>query len=118
MKTQWQEIKSIIDFNGISVRFDHYLKAWSEYGPNHIKRVSSKSNFYNTGPTAFDRKEGYKLTSFYSEQWHEDTQIFSIWFRNDGMSIRVFKWIGTEAEYDNFVPDDHTPYAIAKEIGL
>ena len=64
MKTQWQEIKSIIDFNGISVRFDHYLKAWSEYGPNHIKRVSSKSNFYNTGPTAFDRKEGYKLNHF------------------------------------------------------
>lgn len=118
LENKFVEVKSVVDCNGILLNFNLYLEAWANYGGNSIKEVNPKQIFYNTGPTAYDKKRGYKLSTYWSEKRGEDAQIFTIWFRNDGLDIRVFKWTGTEEEFDNYVPEDKTPYAIHYEIGF
>lgn len=115
---KFKEITSTVEFNGVSVRFDFYLKAWEMWGPNYLQQVPSKQFFYNTGPTAYDKKIGYKLRNSFSHGDGEDASIFTIWFRNDGCGMRVFKWEGTEKEFDEYKPTNETPYAIQKEWGL
>lgn len=80
---------------------------------NLRKSVPSKLRFFNTGPTAFDKKRAWKI---YDRQGN-CYQVVEIWYRNDGFNNRVFIY-ESEAEYDNWVIDDHTPYAIDKEWGL
>jgi len=121
MKTQitkFKEVSSTVSFNGISLRFDLFLKAWANYGPNSVKEVSPKQFFYNTGNTAYDKKIGYKLSNYYANKRGEGATIYSVWYRNDGMGIRVFKWEGTEKEFDEYTPTNETPHSIKNEIGM
>ncbi len=116
MENKYKEINSIVDHFGIMVTFHVFIEAWSKYGGNIIEEVSPKQVFYNTGPTAYDKKVGMKLFRYYRDK--EFNAIYSIWYRNDGMGQRVFKWEGTEAEFDAYVPQNETPYAIEKEWGI
>ena len=118
MKTvnKWQEVSAYVKAGNISVRFDFYLKAWAMYAPNTLKEVDPLMYFYNSGPLAYDKKIGFELGCALPHSG--DPMHYCIWYRNDGCGVRVFEWKGTHKEWGEFIPDDHTPYAIDKEWSI
>lgn len=118
IENQFKEVEQSITCNGLTISFDQFLKTWGEYGPNRVIEVNPKMIFYNTGPTGYDKKIGFKVSNFYSEKRGESPTIFVIWYRNDGCGIRVFQWMGTYEEWKLYQPQDITPHAIQQEWGI
>ena len=117
IKNKWVETDTYVRFYGILIPFEKHLKLVAENTPlTRLERVSPKQSNSNTGSTAFDKRTGYKLYSEFPATGESPVcrAIFSVWTRNDGFATRVFKWEGSEEEFDNYKPDNHTPHAIAK----
>jgi len=80
---------------------------------NRAVPVDAKSNFWNSGPYAFDKKEAFKI---FDRSGQLCTHVIEIWWRNDGYGNRSFIY-DSERAYDEYKPKNRTPHAIANEIG-
>ncbi|MGB2525653.1 hypothetical protein [Flagellimonas sp. SN16] len=98
--------------NPISKDFENVHQTIMALGSRAIP-VPAKGRFWNTGPTAFDKKKAWKIMDRSGRYY---VQVIEIWYRNDGFHNRAFKY-ESEAAYNNYVGDDTTHHAIAKEIG-
>lgn len=115
------EISRFVELNGLQMRVWSFLEAWaSHWTSNQTEIVPFKhgASQWNDGPTSF-HPFGCVACKIYNRETdkYEPVSVYEIWYRKDGFGERVF-FFPTYQDYLDYTPDDRTPDAINREIGL
>lgn len=113
------KIESTVNFNGLSVRIDEFLKLWATYAGRSIKQIPFKRDLsgWNDGLTSMQPLKTIACYAWSREDGDQCVGVYEIWERKDGYGMECFKF-DTIEDYNNYQPCQDSPDAIKREIGL
>lgn len=113
-----KKIPSVVEFNGLSIRFDRWISLFENQSPFNVKKVGFKRDlrYWNDSPWSLQPQKAIHLTKW-SREGTVDLGVYQIWERKDGMGIEI-EFFETFEEYDQYSPSDDMPHSIKNEIGL
>lgn len=112
-------ISAYVECNGLSVRFDLYLKQWAAYAGHQLKELPFKRNlrYWNSGSTSWQPKGCFAAILLSKHDGDVCVGVYEIWERQDGFNLQVYKFDDI-ADYEAYNPSQESPDAIKREIGL
>lgn len=113
------KISPYVEFEGLSIRFDQFLKQWSTYAGHQLKPLQFKRDlrYWNNGSTAMNPLQCVAAIVYDRYDGDVCVGVYEMWQRTDGFGFEIYKF-DTMEDYESYSPSQESPDAIKREIGF